>query len=132
MEKKNKTAQHLIPNTERKASGANWAKYKNLISKPKTEKNNKENTSQTRRHSKPPIMHATSRHTVSTQNAMILFEVTRMHNVCIFIIHSSAVYNIYIYIYVFLELLIVLVDCSIQKMKAGNTTIPLRTDRKKF
>lgn len=128
MERKNKTAQHLIPNTERKASGANWAKYKNLISKPKTDKNNKENTSQTKRHSKPLIMHATSRHTVSTQNTMILFEVTRMHNVCIFIIHSSAVYNIYI----FLELLIVLVDCSIQKMKAGNTTIPLRTDRKKL
>ncbi|XP_014480933.1 PREDICTED: RNA exonuclease 4 isoform X2 [Dinoponera quadriceps] len=63
MEKRNKTAQQLVPNTERKASGSNWNMYKNLIAKPKTERHNNEgNTSQTRRHPKSLKMHATPRH----------------------------------------------------------------------
>ncbi|XP_011151066.1 RNA exonuclease 4 isoform X2 [Harpegnathos saltator] len=61
MEKRNKTT-HLIPNIDRKASGANWAMYKNLISKPKTEKSNEGNISQTKKHPKSLKMHATSRH----------------------------------------------------------------------
>lgn len=42
--RKSKTVQQIIPNTERKASGSNWEMYKNLFSKPKTEKNNEENS----------------------------------------------------------------------------------------
>ncbi|XP_032682476.1 RNA exonuclease 4 isoform X2 [Odontomachus brunneus] len=65
MERSNKTAKHIVTNTERKASGSNWNMYKNLISKPKTERKSNEgnNTSQTRRHPKSLKMYATSHHT---------------------------------------------------------------------
>lgn len=78
MEKSNKTTKHIITNTERKTSGSNWSMYKNLISKPKTERKSNEgnNTSQTRRHPKSLKMHATSHHAVSTQDTTMSFKVT--------------------------------------------------------
>lgn len=83
----NKTTEHMSVNTERKASGSNWNMYKNLISKPKTEKNSNKgnNNSQTKRHPKSLRMNVTSRHAVSNQYVVILFEIIYIQCTYIFI-----------------------------------------------
>lgn len=75
--KKSRTTQQLITHTERKASGCNWEMYKNLISKPKTEKNNDDENvpwAMVNKNPKPKRIHTTYFHTASFNHCNVIIQ----------------------------------------------------------